>query len=109
MNGKLTQSFPIARGVRQGCPVAPYLFLLIGETLQAMMTAAQFKRQIEGIHFSGTEAQQVILLYANDNTFSLQRDKDSLQALVSIFTHFSLASGLKINWGKSIASFFSQN
>jgi len=33
LNGKMTPSFHIKRSVRQGCPLAPYLFLLIGEAL----------------------------------------------------------------------------
>ena len=33
LNGKMTKSFTINWGVRQGCPLAPYLFLLVGESL----------------------------------------------------------------------------
>jgi len=33
LNGKDTTPFPIARGMRQGCPLAPYLFLIVGEVL----------------------------------------------------------------------------
>jgi len=32
INGKLSNSFDIQHGVRQRCPLAPYLFLLVGET-----------------------------------------------------------------------------
>jgi hypothetical protein len=37
MNGKSTSSFPILQGVRQGCPLAPYLFLIVGEILNHNM------------------------------------------------------------------------
>lgn len=33
INGQPTPPFLIRRGVRQGCPLAPYLFLFVGETL----------------------------------------------------------------------------
>jgi hypothetical protein len=33
VNGQSTQAFRIEQGVRQGCLVAPYLFLVIGEIL----------------------------------------------------------------------------
>lgn len=33
VNGKVTNTFPIQQGVRQGCPLAPYLFLIVGEIL----------------------------------------------------------------------------
>ena len=37
LNGSPGQSFSIKRGVRQGCPLAPYLFLIVGETLTFMI------------------------------------------------------------------------
>lgn len=33
VNGNRTSKFPISQGVRQGCPLAPYLFLIVGEVL----------------------------------------------------------------------------
>jgi hypothetical protein len=36
LNGCITKSFKIERGVRQGCPLAPYLFLIIREVLNFM-------------------------------------------------------------------------
>jgi hypothetical protein len=35
LNGKESASFPIHKGVRQGCPLAPFLFLFVGEALHA--------------------------------------------------------------------------
>ena len=33
VNGRYMQYFDIKPGVRQGCPLAPYIFLIIGEIL----------------------------------------------------------------------------
>lgn len=33
VNGVLSNSFPITREVRQGCPLAPYLFLIVAEVM----------------------------------------------------------------------------
>jgi hypothetical protein len=33
MNGKASKALVIERGVRQGCPLAPYLLLIVGEAL----------------------------------------------------------------------------
>lgn len=52
LNGKPTDSFPIERGVRQGCPLAPYLFLLIGEALHIAVTKEQKQGNIQGIRLS---------------------------------------------------------
>lgn len=32
-NGQVSESFPVLQGVRQGCPLAPYLFSIVGEIL----------------------------------------------------------------------------
>lgn len=37
VNGRLSPAFPINRGVCQGCPVAPYLFLIVAEALNALV------------------------------------------------------------------------
>ena len=41
LNGSPNNNFRIERGVRQGCPSAPYLFLIVGEALTHM-----FKKQL---------------------------------------------------------------
>ena len=38
LNGSPSDSFRVERGVRQGCPLAPYLFLIVGEALTYLMT-----------------------------------------------------------------------
>ncbi len=37
INGSITKAFKIRRGVRQGCPLAPYLFILVDEVLNFMV------------------------------------------------------------------------
>jgi hypothetical protein len=37
VNGSLSESFLIGRGMRQGCPIAPYLFLIAAEVLNTMV------------------------------------------------------------------------
>ena len=38
LNGESSPYFPIQRGVCQGCPLAPYLFLIVAEVLNAMVS-----------------------------------------------------------------------
>ncbi len=37
INGSITKAFKIKKGVRQGCPLAPYLFILVDEVLNFMV------------------------------------------------------------------------
>ena len=48
-NGSPSRTFSITRGVRQGCPLVPYLFLLVGEILNIQVHMALQERQIKGI------------------------------------------------------------
>jgi hypothetical protein len=53
INGRLTQKFVITQGVRQGCPLAPYLFLIIGEVLNMSVKAEVHAGRIRGIMLPG--------------------------------------------------------
>lgn len=46
LNGASTNSFLIGRGVRQGCPLAPYLYLMVAE---ALSLATQQAAQVEAL------------------------------------------------------------
>jgi hypothetical protein len=48
-NGSPSRTFNIIRGVRQGCPLVLYLFLLVGEILNIQVHMALQERQIKGI------------------------------------------------------------
>ncbi|KAL3700037.1 hypothetical protein R1sor_018059 [Riccia sorocarpa] len=49
LNGWFTEEIPQDRGVRQGCPVAPYLFVLSTQPLMFLFEKAQKDQELEGI------------------------------------------------------------
>ena len=49
-NGFLSRFFPIQRGVRQGCPLSPYLFILCIELLTNQI---RYNKNISGINICG--------------------------------------------------------
>ena len=101
VNGQVSPSFPIERGVRQGCPLAPLLFLLMGEALHATIHQAQEYGNIRGVQLPKSEDQQLTLQFADDTSFTVRAEQASVSNLVSILQSFTLASGLHINWEKS--------
>lgn len=69
LNGSLGNKFNIERGVRQGCHLARYIFLIIGEVLTHNIQQTVDEGRLKGIVFPGGKKQQCIAQYAND--FSL--------------------------------------
>ena len=53
LNGDSGANFKIERGVRQGCPLAPYLFLIIGEALTHTIKKAVEEGRLRGITLPG--------------------------------------------------------
>lgn len=47
LNGEFTPTFPISRSVRQGCPLAPFLFLIVMETLGRFLRACSDAGKLE--------------------------------------------------------------
>jgi hypothetical protein len=101
VNGVLSKSFPIKRGIRQGCPVAPYLFLIAAEVLNSMVTAELATGRIKGIRLLIGDRQQIVAQYADDTSFVLLGEEEPVRNLIYILETFCLALGLVLNWQKS--------
>ena len=95
-NGYFTEFFNLERGVRQGCPLSPYLFLLLVEVLAY---AIRSNKQIKGIKL-GDEICKLIQFADDMNCFV--RVEASLSKLLILLDKFHRASGLKVNKDKSI-------
>jgi hypothetical protein len=107
LNGEPTASFEICSGVRQGCPLAPYLFLLVGETLHAATRVAVAANKLSGIVLPDGVSQQTLLQYADDTTFTLVGEERNLLAISSLLQDFGHATGLVYNTRKSVLYWFS--
>ena len=94
-NGLTTDYFALERGVRQGDPLSPYLFVVVVETL-AM--AIRQNTAIKGITIGKEETK--LLQYADDTTAVLS-DMDSARALFTLLDVFKELSGLRINSSKT--------
>ena len=52
INGTPSKFFPASRGIRQGCPLSPLLFILVIEGLNLMIADAKNHGLIKGIKIS---------------------------------------------------------
>lgn len=82
--------FDIHKGVRQGCPASPYIFLLGSQILCALVNISQIK----GIMFNDRVIK--IAQLADDTTICLKNENE-VASVISIINQFSLVSGLALN------------
>ena len=94
-NGTTSDFFILERGVRQGDPLSPYLFVLAAE---ALAIAVRQNKAIIGINIGKEETK--LLQYAYDMTATLS-DINSLVVLLDLLKVYKNASGLTINCTKT--------
>ena len=91
VNGSPTGFFPGQRGLRQGCPLSPLLFLLVIDGLSRAITLARDRGEIGGVRVS-TNHQMTHLLFVDDVVIFGTHSCSDWEKLKEIFTTFSLAS-----------------
>jgi len=101
VNGSPTSEFLPQRGLRQGDPLAPFLFNIVAEGLTGLLRKAMEENLFKG-YLVGNEGVNISLLqYADDTIFFGEATMDNVIALKAILRAFELVSGLKINFAKS--------
>jgi len=90
-NGFSAGFFDLSRGVRQGCPLSPYIFILCAEVLA---TAIRKDNEVKGITLGNTERK--LSQYADDTTLILDGTQKSLGRSFLLLEKFSEASGLQV-------------
>jgi hypothetical protein len=101
VNGSPTKEFNIQRGLKQGDPLAPFLFLLVAEGFGGVMKNAVEQNLFKGFSIGGDGVSISHLQYADDTLCIGEASVQNLWTIKSILRGFHLASGLKVNFGKS--------
>jgi hypothetical protein len=94
-NGYISESFKLSRGVKQGCPLSAYLFIMVIEMLAIKVRS---NNNIKGLEIRGLQTK--VSLYADDSCFLLIPQLESLHSLIEDLDTFANLSGLKPNYGK---------
>ena len=97
-NHFLSDSFTVHRGVRQGDPLSPTLFVLCIECLASALRASS---QYVGLQLGSSNVK--ISLFADDTIIYLDGTVNQFEIVSAIFTKFATFSGCTINWNKSKA------
>ncbi|XP_026452409.1 uncharacterized protein LOC113352864 [Papaver somniferum] len=101
INGSANGYFTSKKGIRQGDPISPFLFLLVGEALTFMIKKAQEQGIISGFQVKTNGMNISHPQFVDDTLIFLDSDVEQVRNLRSILLSFELLSGLKINFAKS--------
>ena len=97
VNQHISDSFPIGRSVRQGCPLSALLYIIC---LEPVLEKIRKDNRIVGITPPGSLVNIKLTAYADDVKIFLDK-LSSPQRVINHFNYFSRFSGSKINTSKS--------
>jgi hypothetical protein len=108
VNGRPVGNIIPTRGLRQGDPLSPYLFILCAEALSSMITQAEAKGVITGVPTSPKGPRLSHLFFADDSLLFCKANSVEWRRLTTILEKYETASGQKLNKEKT-SLFFSRN
>lgn len=108
INGSPTQTFKPSRGLRQGDPLSPYLFILSMEALSRLLHRAEMEGEIKGIRLSRGGPDISHLMFADDLLITIRASRNEMNYRKQTLDKFCEWSGQQVNIAKS-GSFFSKN
>ncbi|XP_071903090.1 uncharacterized protein [Coffea arabica] len=108
INGDQKEYITPTKGIRQGDPLSPYLFLLCSEGLSNLIKKAKLGKQLTGIKISRGAPAITHLFFADDSLVFCRANGQEAGVLMSILKVYEKATGQLINMDKS-SVFFSKN
>ncbi|GJT28946.1 RNA-directed DNA polymerase, eukaryota [Tanacetum coccineum] len=100
INGSPTEEFQFFKGLKQGDPLSPFLFILIMESLHLSFQSVVDVGLFKGIHLSPL-VNLSHMFYADDAVFVGQWCDDNINTLVHVLECFLSRFGLVSNMSKS--------
>lgn len=104
VNGELGEPFQAKRGIRQGDPISPYLFIICMEYLNRYLMGLQLNSRFH-YHPRCKKMHLTHVCFADDLLLFTIGDVSSVQQLVEVLNKFASASGLFANQQKSCVYF----
>lgn len=104
-NGKKRASFNPGRGLWQGDPLSPYLFIIVVDVLSNLLSRSLRNHHFSGLKFSRLCPTLSHMLFADDMILFLKVEAGECQHVLHIVQKFCEASGQMINFDKSSVQF----
>jgi len=101
LNGIPTKEINIQRRLKQGDPLAPFLFLLVAEGFGGVMKNSVRMNLVKGFKFRREGMEISHLKYADDTLCIGEAAVDNLWILKAMLRGFEMVSGLNVSYFKS--------
>ena len=108
VNGEPKGMITPTRGIRQGDPLSPFLFLLCTEGLNGLINQAAQQGHIKGYSLCRNSPRLTHLLFADDSLLFCRATIEECQRVLDILEVYGRCSGQQINRSKTTI-FFSKS
>jgi len=103
VNGCPTDEFPMERGLRQGDPLSPFLFLLVAEGFNVLMQSLVEAGLFHGYDVGLDNTMSMSHLQFDDDTLTIgQKSWLNVRSIRAVLLILEQLSGLKVNFQKSM-------
>jgi len=100
VNGNVTSQIIPGRGLRQGDPLSPYLFIICAEGLYALIRKAEVRGEINGVKICNNTPIISQLLFVDDCFLFFRANVDQASKMRAILSTYERVSGQKVNLQK---------
>ena len=97
IDGELTDSWSLAKSVRQGCPVSALLYAIATHPLLLYMDHLVSIGQLHGLKMKDGHGI-VARAYADDTSFLSQNNPNDMRLIMDALKLYRLAAGLYVNF-----------
>lgn len=97
------------RGLRQGDPLSPYLFILIADVFSRPLSNAVQNGSVKALKMSRSCPLLSHLFFANDAMIFMEATEENVAAVLGVIADYCRASGQEVNLQKPSLIFSSKD